>query len=407
MNTPIKIALDGTLFSECYLRGANRDGMMRLTEDITDQLILKDDLDISFVNNLSIAKYNRSLKNFIQEHYPDHLKKVLTKNPLFFTDIVAYKEHFRTKLSSFSFSPYYKEINHFDIFHSFYYPFAKSILKNKVKRSITYLDIIALKLNGYPDYLVNRTKEIVDCIAGNFAISISEFSRQDLLEYDNKIDPAKVFVVPLAASSQLFYQSKNKEDWEVVKEKYNLPDHYFLSVTGNDKRKNIAHLIKAFNQFILQEKSADIDLVLTGNGAHNRAMLEELNISKEVQKRIFIPERFIDSEDLAVLYSNAVSFFFMSYYEGFGLPALEAMQCGVPVVAADNTSLPEVVGEAGILISPYDADRLSEEMRRLYNDEQLRNRLAEASLIRSSEFSWKRCANEYADIFKKIKSDFN
>ncbi|MEO5942893.1 MAG: glycosyltransferase, partial [Ferruginibacter sp.] len=90
-----------------------------------------------------------------------------------------------------------------------------------------------------------------------------------------------------------------------------------------------------------------------------------------------------------------------------GLPALEAMQCGVPVVAADNTSLPEVVGGAGILISPYDEDRLSEEMSRLYNDGQLRRSLAEASLIRSSEFSWKRCANEYADIFKKIKSDFN
>jgi glycosyltransferase involved in cell wall biosynthesis len=402
----LKIVLDGTLFSECEMRGENRDGMMRLTEDITGELILKKELDISFVNSINIAKYNRTLKKFVSENYPHYTNKILTKNPFIYTDFFAYKEHFRTKFSNLSFTPYFKAINEFDIFHSFYYPFEKNILKNRVKRSITYLDIIALKMNGYPNYLVNRTKEIVECIADNFAISISVYSRQDLLEYDKRIDPAKVFVAPLAASPNLFYQNKNVEDWKRVKEKYNLPDNYFLSVTGNDKRKNVPHLIKAFNKFILQEKYGEIDLVLTGNGTHNRALLEELQISKAVQKHIFIPDKFIDSKDLAVLYSNALSFFFMSTYEGFGLPALEAMQCGTPVVAADNTSLPEVVGDAGALISPFDEDILCDTMLKLSNDGALRKTYATKSLERAKGFSWQRCANEYTDIFKKIAKDF-
>ena len=161
-------------------------------------------------------------------------------------------------------------------------------------------------------------------------------------------------------------------------------------------------MVKAFNEFVLQEKPQDIHLVLTGNNSHNKSMLDELNISKEVRDKIFIPDRFIDSVDLAALYSNATSFFFMSLYEGFGLPALEAMQCGVPVVTSNTTSLPEVVGEAGIVISPTDQHELSGVMTQLYNNEEIRIRYSDAGLKRAGAFSWQRCADEYAEIFKKI-----
>ena len=407
MPIPTKVVLDGTLFAECEMQGANRDGMMRLTEDITQRLVLKNDLDISFASTLYIEKYDRALKKFIEEKYPQHLNKIFTKKPPFLSNILKWKSLFRTKLSNIPISPYYKGLNEHDIFHSFYYPFPKPVLKNNIKRSITYLDIIPLKLNGYPADLVERTKAIVNCIASDFAISISEFSKQDLLNFDKRINPDKVFVVPLAASKELFYQNKDEADRVIVKQKYSLPDKYFLCVAGNDTRKNISHIIKSFNRFILQENPGDLYLVLTGNGSHNRSVLDDPDISKAVRDKIFIPDRFIDSADLAVIYSNAICFFFMSLYEGFGLPALEAMQCGVPTVTSNTTSLPEVVGNGGIMVPPTDIDALCEVMNNVYKDESLRKKYSQAGLERASAFSWERCADEYAGIFKNIVANFS
>ena len=195
-------------------------------------------------------------------------------------------------------------------------------------------------------------------------------------------------------------------DWKRIKEKYHLPANYFLCVSGNDKRKNIPHVIKCFNNFILQERPKDMYLVLAGNASHSSSLLDELNITKTVRDKIFIPDAFIDSGDLAILYSNAMCFFFMSLYEGFGLPALEAMQCGVPTVASNSSSLPEVVGDAGILLPPLDEDGLSEVMNNMYKDEALRKKYASAGLVRAEEFSWQKCADAYAGIFKDIALSF-
>ena len=399
-----KVVLDGTIFSECEMRGANRDGMMRLTEDITKELVLNNEVDISFANTVYIKKYQSKLKDFVQKNYPQHTNKTFLKQIPSITNIFRWKELFRTQFSGMMPSPSYKKLNDYDVFHSFYYPFSASLQKRKIKKSITFLDIIPLLFHGYSQPLINRTLKIVDSIRENYAISISEFSKQDLLNYDKRIEDKKVFVVPLAASKELFYQNKTKKDWDIVKQKYSLPENYFLSVAGSDSRKNIRTVIKSFTKLILQEKIKDLHLILTGNGSHNHQILEELNVPLEVSAKIFIPITFIDSQDLAVLYSNAVCFFFMSLYEGFGLPALEAMQCGTPVVVSNTTSLPEVVGDAALTINPTDIDALCSAMLLLYDSADLRSRYSTAGLKRAEQFSWSRCADEYATIFKEIAS---
>jgi glycosyltransferase involved in cell wall biosynthesis len=129
--------------------------------------------------------------------------------------------------------------------------------------------------------------------------------------------------------------------------------------------------------------------------------LKKLEIKKKVREKIVLAKP-IANEDLSIVYSNAECFFFMSLYEGFGLPALEAMQCGTPVVTSNATSLPEVIGDAGIMIDPKDEDTLCEAMNTLHNSEELRNNYSKKGLERSKQFSWERCANEYVEIFKKI-----
>ena len=402
MSTPTKVVLDGTLFAECQMQGSNRDGMMRLTEDITQNLVLDPDLEITFASSLYIHKYDRALKNFIHSHYPKHQDKIFSNSPVYLSNILKWKNLFRTYLSTIPIYPFYKEINNNHVFHSFYYPFSSSVLKNKIKKSITFLDIIALKIDGYPKDLVQRTKQVVDSIAGNFAISISDYSKQDLLNFDPRIKEENIFVVPLAASKELFYQNKDLNDWETVKNKYALPEKYFLTVAGNDARKNVRTIILAFCNFLEQEKFKDIHLVLAGNNIHNRKMLDELNVSAGLRKHIYISNVFIDSKDLAVLYSNALCFFFISLYEGFGLPALEAMQCGTPTVVSNTTSLPEVVGNAAIQVTPTDINEVSSAMLEIYTNENLRARYAEAGMERAKQFSWQKSADNYSKIFQEI-----
>ncbi|RME57156.1 glycosyltransferase family 1 protein, partial [Candidatus Parcubacteria bacterium] len=100
------------------------------------------------------------------------------------------------------------------------------------------------------------------------------------------------------------------------------------------------------------------------------------------------------------LYSGAMMFVYPSFYEGFGLPPLEAMQCGVPVITSNTSSLPEVVGDAGIMVSPSDGDALSHAMYSIYNDASLREEMSQKSLARARLFSWEKCAQETIDAYK-------
>lgn len=402
----IKVILDGSLLSECERMGANRYGMLRLAESITKELIDNETLDISFANTFYTGNYDELLKKYLAANYPSHSAKILSKTPFFQTKIPKLRGLLRRIAEYAKCQTTVRALEANDLFHSFYYAVPPNIQNRKIKKSLTYLDIIALKIPGYDSVLIDLTKKIVESIAPNYAISISEFSKQDLIDYDKRIDPERVFVSPPAASEELFFQNKNSDAWKIVKAKYNLPDNYFLSISSRDRRKNVPHLVKSFAKYVLQEKPDDLFLVLSGNFNYSYALLDELKIEKAVKDRILITETHIEDEDLSVIYSNSICFFFMSYYEGFGLPALEAMQCGTPIVTADRTSLPEVVGDAGIMLNPHDEDALCDAMCKIYADEELRKTYSRLGLERAKEFSWQRCGREYAEIFKTITSSF-
>ncbi|UAY53117.1 glycosyltransferase family 4 protein [Ferruginibacter albus] len=397
----IKTIIDGALLAECEITGSVRFGMHRVAEEITERLIKNNDLDISFANTIYSARFHRLLNVYLAKNYPSYQSKVVSGFPVLNPEIPVIGKITDRLSRDLSLKPAIKDLDKNDLFFSYYYPFPKSVQNAKIKKCITYLDIIALRMEGYNSKLINLTRKIVESIVPNYAIAISEYSKQDICDYDKRIDANKIFVVPLAASPELFYVNKEENEWKKVKEKYKLPDEYFLCISSTDHRKNLPHIIKSFGKLAMQQNIGDLHLVMTGNMTLSESVFDELNIDKKVRNKIVLAKS-IANEDMSAVYSNAKCFYFMSKYEGFGLPVLEAMQCGIPVVSSNASSLPEVVGDAGIMLSPTDEDGLCDVMYKMYSDAAMREKYAALSLQQAKTFSWQRCADEYAAIFKKI-----
>ncbi|MFZ0751992.1 MAG: glycosyltransferase family 1 protein, partial [Pyrinomonadaceae bacterium] len=183
--------------------------------------------------------------------------------------------------------------------------------------------------------------------------------------------------------------------------------NYFLSLAAPQPRKNLAHLIRCFFRLLEEQPGLDVKLVLAGSKSQGwmyDEVFEAAAAAPKYRDRVAFTG-FVADEDLAALYSGALGFIFPSLYEGFGLPPLEAMACGTPVISSDATALPEVVGGAGLMVKPTDEDALCEAMLNLLNDSRLRQELRRKGLERASEFSWQRCAAETVNVYRTAVSE--
>jgi len=168
-----------------------------------------------------------------------------------------------------------------------------------------------------------------------------------------------------------------------------------------EPRKNVVHLIRSFAELVRAERIPDLHLVLTGGqGWDYEPIFAEAERLREVRDRIHFTG-YADDVDLAPLYSGALAFVYPSLYEGFGLPVLEAMQCGTPVITSSTSSLPEVVGDAGLLVDPQDGAALCQAMLALYEDADRRAELSSRAVARAGRFSWERCAHETVAAYRQ------
>lgn len=292
------------------------------------------------------------------------------------------------------------------IYHSPYFPIPEQVQqKKRISKLITIHDLIPIK---YPQYFENQTENVVHKIVksiqkDNFAVCVSEATKVDLLEITG-MSEEQVFVSPLAASSSLFYPVFNQEviNYTLAKYAISTSKPYFLSISTLEPRKNIDTVIKSFAELVTQEKIEDLQLVLVGTkGWDFDKIFEAIKVSPTIKDKIIVTG-YVPDEDLAALYSGALGFVYMSFCEGFGLPPLEAMQCGTPVISSNTTSLPEVIGDAGILLAPTDRDSISQAMIDLYQKTDLRESLKTKSISRAGLFSWQKYVNENFQIYKKI-----
>lgn len=224
----------------------------------------------------------------------------------------------------------------------------------------------------------------------------SEHSRRDILDI-LRLDPSLIEVIPLGVSAPFSPQAKRETP--ALLEKLGIPKRYILTVTNFRPHKNDWTLIRAFSRLVA--RVPDIALVLAGPAAGPLDGLRRWIDRMQLREKIFLPG-LIAETDLPALYAGAHLFAFPSLYEGFGLPVLEAMACGVPVVCSSSSSLPEVVGESGRLLDPNDEQAWSDTIYELLQDERSRQRWIQSGLDRASRFSWSRSVSLLLDVLERV-----
>lgn len=266
---------------------------------------------------------------------------------------------------------------------------------------ITLHDVIPIKMPETvgENYLRVFNKEMPQIISNcDGIITVSHYSKEDISKTFNfPLD--KIFVTHLAAEA-IYAPMDKKQCRSIIQDRYGIDSNFILYVGGFSPRKNIVGLIEAFSTLVGKYKK-DIKLVIAGQQGKSYSLYkgraEQLGISKKVLFPGFIP-----IEDLPLFYNASEFLAYPSFYEGFGLPPVEAMACGTPVITSNVTSIPEVLGDSAIFINPQDVDELSASMLRLLEDPRLRERLIMSGLVRSSELSFDKTALATVIAYNKI-----
>jgi glycosyltransferase involved in cell wall biosynthesis len=230
-------------------------------------------------------------------------------------------------------------------------------------------------------------------------IALSEYVRSDIIATYN-LKPGNVSVIPLAAPAH-FQPTRDEVELQRVRQTYGIEGDYILSVGAIQPRKNLSRLVAAYSRLRWARPEGKLpQLVLVGKCAwlydETLRTIKELEISNSVILTGYVPEA-----DLPALYSGALCFVYPSYFEGFGLPPLEAMKCGVPVIVGDKTSLPEVVGDAGVLVDPFDIDDIAAAIEKVIADSELRMQLRLKGLERAKLFDWQETARQTLAVYKR------
>jgi len=226
-------------------------------------------------------------------------------------------------------------------------------------------------------------------------ITISQSAKNDIVNL-LQVEPEKITVTPLGVDEK--FKRASEEEIKAVKNKYSLNAPFFLFVGTIEPRKNVARLLKAF--ISISEKIPH-ELVIAGKWGWRYEDVKEVLANSKAKNKIKILS-YVEGKDLVPLYSAADVFVFPSLYEGFGLPPLEALACGTPVITSNISSLPEAVGTNGILIDPNNVESIANAMLNLAQDEVVKKNLAIKGIEWAKNFTWEKTANLTLEVYNKV-----
>lgn len=271
-------------------------------------------------------------------------------------------------------------------------------------KAVTFVYDMVYK--AFPETVSRKTMQMLDynlaktCERADHIITISEFSKSEIMRYMN-ISSDKISVMPCGVDLSKYHPNYSIDRIEGIKKKYTINDSEYILYLGTlEPRKNIERLVEAYAQ-LKKNISDPPKLVLAGKKGW---MYDEIFKKVELYqlKNDVIFTDYIDDKDVALLLKGALIFVFPSIYEGFGLPPLEAMACGTPVIVSNQASLPEVVGDAGYLIDPYSINELANAMKELVTNDILRMQISKKGLLHAKSYSWKASAEQLMKIYRKL-----
>lgn len=420
LNKKTKLLFDGTILVNNLNKNSQRSGIFFVCYNLLKELAKYEDLDITIyysnvletdidvLYNENIIPTNCKLikKKFITNPILDFLlrlkKKATTENDSLIKKIIRFLTNKYIKLynSYKNIFPHKQAfLKSYDIYFSPCHSIPKFITKSDSIKSYQLIhDLIPITMKEfYKDYekYISGMETILKKInTKDKYFSVSNHTKKDILKHINSTIENNITVTLLGAN-ELFNRNENSDLKKSILKKYNLPEDkkIFLSLCTIEPRKNLEFSINNFIEFTKKYNTEDCIFVVAG-GAWKDYLNKFNQFIKDLktQNKIYIIN-YVEDEDLAILYSCATAFVYPSLYEGFGMPVLEAMQCGCPVITSNTSSLPEVIGGCGIVIDPLNNIEMVKAYQKIYFNSDFRENCSKRGLERAKTFSWKKCAN--------------
>lgn len=325
---------------------AHRGGVATYTQNLAEQLQKLSGLEMVYFYSSFRKPYRGGLKNVKKYRLPPTLFEML------------FNRWRNVGIERF--------LGPIDVFHSSDWTQPKS----KAKKVTTIHDVVPIKYPqwSYPKIVAvhkRRLRLVEDEV--DLCIAVSESTKEDLLEV-TRIPKEKIAVIYEAAGEN--FKLKSKEEIEQFRKKYTLPKEFVLAIGGIGERRNLKRV---------EEASKDYNLIVAG---------------------VDLP--LISYEELPLLYNAAKVLLYPSFYEGFGLPILEAMSCGTPVITSNISSMPEVASDAALYVNHLNTDDIRRKLKELMEDKKIRDEFIKRGFARAGEFSWEKAADQTAEIYRRL-----
>ncbi len=373
----------------------------------------------AFQNKTGLGNYSRSLLSILNRYFPQLQYTLFAPKKTNLFDIDSYHNFQTIQPQNFFYKKLpslwrrigiVKQIDqaHLDIYHGLSNELPKNIEKLNIKTVVTIHDLIFErfpKTYHLDERYTHRWKIKRACKIADAVIAISEQTKNDLIELYG-VTPQKITVC-YQSCNPIFEKTISEIEKNNVKKKYQLPDQYFLFVSSITARKNLIAICRAM---IILKDTLAIPLVIIGDGKIEKNEVKQLMKENGIEHRLLFlnelsaakEDSFTSAADFPAIYQQALALVYPSIFEGFGLPILEAMWSGLPVICSSVSSMPEVAEDAALYFSPEDTNQLAQHLQEIASDQQLVKILKDKGREQAKKFSTENYANQIIKIYKSL-----